>query len=72
MESLRPILADNTINISKFKKTQWKLLSKLIVFFVTVLNRNKPEFYCFSADACADLLHKLVDIELAQIVKAAH
>jgi antitoxin StbD len=38
-------------------------------FSVTVLNRNKPEFYCFSADACADLLHKLVDIELAQIVK---
>jgi antitoxin StbD len=38
-------------------------------FSVAVLNRNKPEFYCFSADAYADLLHKLVDIELAQIVK---
>jgi antitoxin StbD len=38
-------------------------------FPLSVLNRNKPEFYCFPADAYADLFHKLVDIELAQIVK---
>ncbi|MFT5816415.1 MAG: hypothetical protein ACI9VT_004194 [Psychroserpens sp.] len=49
-----------------------EVVKQVDCFSVTVLNRNKPEFYFFSADACADLLHKLVDIELAQIVKAAH
>jgi antitoxin StbD len=38
-------------------------------FPLAVLNRNKPEFYCIPADAYADLLHKRVDIELAQIKK---
>jgi hypothetical protein len=49
-----------------------EVVKQVDCFFVTVLNKNKPEFYFYSADACADLLHKLVDIELAQIVKAAH
>jgi hypothetical protein len=50
------------------RKTQWQLLSRLI-FFLAVLNTNKPEFCCIPADAYADLLHKLEDTELGQIVK---
>jgi antitoxin StbD len=72
LESLRPILADMTIIISEFKKTPMAVVKQADGFPLAVMNRNKPEFYFFSADACADLLHKLVDIELAQIVKAAH
>jgi hypothetical protein len=49
-----------------------EVVKQVDCFPLAVMNRNKPEFYFFSADACADLLHKLVDIELAQIVKAAH
>jgi hypothetical protein len=54
--------------IQSLRKTQWQLLCRLI-FFVAVLNTNKPEFCYFSEDAYADLLHQLVDIGLAQIVK---
>ena len=69
MKSLRPILADNTISISEFKKNPMAVVKQADGFPVAVLNRNKPEFYCIPADAYADLLHKLEDIELAQIVK---
>lgn len=39
-------------------------------FPVAVLNRNQVAFYCISAEAYEEMLDKLEDIELAQIVRA--
>ena len=69
MESLRPIFAGNTINISEFEKNLMVVFKHADGFPVAVLNRNMPEFYCIPEEAYAELFHKLEDIELAQIVK---
>ena len=70
MQSVRPILADNTTSISELKKNPMAVVEQADGFPVAVLNRNKPEFYCVPADAYEALLDKLEDMELAQIVKA--
>ena len=39
-------------------------------FPVVVLNRNQPAFYCVPAEAYEQMIDKLEDIELTQIVEA--
>jgi len=69
MQTIRPILADNTISISELKKNPMAVVEQSGGFPVAVLNRNQPVFYCIPADAYELLMDKLEDIELAQQVE---
>jgi len=69
MQTIRPILADNTTSISELKKNPMAVVDQSDGFPVAVLNRNQPAFYCIPADAYELLMDKLEDIELAQLVE---
>ena len=69
MQTIRTILADNSINISELKKNPMAVVDQADGFPVAVLNRNQPVFYCVPADAYELLMDKLEDIELAQLVE---
>lgn len=69
METIRPILADNSTSISELKKNPMAVVEQGGGFPVAVLNHNQPAFYCIPADAYELLLDKLEDVELAQIVE---
>ncbi|NRA85113.1 MAG: type II toxin-antitoxin system Phd/YefM family antitoxin [Gammaproteobacteria bacterium] len=69
MQTIRPILADNTTSISELKKNPMAVVDQADGFPVAVLNRNQPVFYCIPADAYELLMDKLEDIELAQLVE---
>lgn len=68
MNTVRPILADNTTSISELKKNPMAVVEQADGFPVAVLNRNQPAFYCVPAAAYELLMDKLEDIELAEIV----
>ena len=69
MQTIRPILADNSTSISELKKNPMAVIEQADGFPVAVLNRNQPAFYCVPTDAYELLMDKLEDIELAQLVK---
>jgi len=69
MQTIRPILADNSTSISELKKNPMAVVDQADGFPVAVLNRNQPAFYCVPADAYEALMDKLEDIELANLVK---
>ncbi|MPY23765.1 type II toxin-antitoxin system Phd/YefM family antitoxin [Shewanella sp. YLB-07] len=69
MQTIRPILADNSTSISELKKNPMAVVEQGDGFPVAVLNRNQPVFYCVPADAYEVLMDKLEDIELASLVK---
>ncbi|OOV86401.1 type II toxin-antitoxin system Phd/YefM family antitoxin [Oceanospirillum linum] len=69
MNTIRPILADNTTSISELKKNPMAVVNEADGFPVAVLNRNQPAFYCIPAEAYEALMDKLEDMELAQIVQ---
>lgn len=69
MQTIRPILADNTTSISELKKNPMAVVEQADGFPVAVLNRNQPAFYCVPAEAYEMLMDKLEDIELAKIVE---
>ena len=68
MQTVRPILADNSTSISELKKNPMAVVEQADGFPVAVLNRNQPAFYCVPADAYELLMGKLEDVELARIV----
>ncbi|MCL1060122.1 type II toxin-antitoxin system Phd/YefM family antitoxin [Shewanella gelidimarina] len=70
MQTIRPILAENSTNISEFKKNPMAAVAQADGFPVAVLNRNQPVFYCVPAAAYELLMGKLEDLELAQLVEA--
>tara|TARA_R110000737_G_C14436133_1_gene460527 strand:- start:302 stop:556 length:255 start_codon:yes stop_codon:yes gene_type:complete len=70
MQTIRPILADNSTSISELKKNPMSVVEQGGGFPVAVLNRNQPAFYCVPAAAYELLMDKLEDIELAEIVNA--
>ncbi|MDB0034790.1 type II toxin-antitoxin system Phd/YefM family antitoxin [bacterium] len=70
MNTVRPILADNTTSISELKKNPMAVVEQADGFPVAVLNRNQPVFYCVPAAAYELLMDKLEDIELAEIVRS--
>jgi antitoxin StbD len=70
MSSIRPILSDNSTSISELKKNPMAVIAEADGFPVAVLNRNQPVFYCVPADAYEQLMDKLEDIALAQLVEA--
>jgi antitoxin StbD len=69
MQTIRPILADNSTSISELKKNPMAVVEQGDGFPVAVLNRNQPAFYCVPADAYEVMMDKLEDIELAALVK---
>lgn len=69
MQTVRPILADNSTSISELKKNPMAVVEQGEGFPVAVLNRNQPAFYCVPADAYEIMMDKLEDIELAALVK---
>jgi antitoxin StbD len=69
MQTIRPILADNSTSISELKKNPMAVVEQGDGFPVAVLNRNQPAFYCVPADAYEAMMDKLEDVELALIVK---
>jgi len=69
MQTIRPILADNSTSISELKKNPMAVVKQGDGFPVAVLNRNQPAFYCVPADAYEIMMDKLEDVELALLVK---
>ena len=69
MQTIRPILADNSTSISELKKNPMAVVNQADGFPVAVLNHNQPAFYCVPADAYELLMDKLEDIELAKLAE---
>jgi antitoxin StbD len=64
-----PILADASISISDLKKNPSAVIDAADGFPVAVLNRNTPSAYLVPAKAWEELMDRLEDIELAEIVR---
>lgn len=62
------VLADNTASISEFKKNPMKTVREGGGFPIAILNRNEPAFYCVTAEVWEEILEKLDDLYLAEIV----
>ena len=69
MNSLTSIYADATTSISELKKNPMSVVEQGEGMPVAILNRNEPVFYAVPAKAYEELIDKLEDIELAQLVK---
>ena len=67
--SIKPVLADSIVSISEFKKNPMAVIKKMGGEPICVINRNKPAFYCISADTYERLMDQLEDAELAEIVR---
>lgn len=63
------LLAGSSISISDFKKNPSAAIAAAEGFPVAILNRNKPSAYLIPADAWAELVDRLEDIELAALVR---
>jgi antitoxin StbD len=66
---LEPILAGASISISDLKKNPTAAIEAAEGFPVAVLNRNTPAAYLVPAEAWEELMDRLEDIELAEIVR---
>ncbi len=64
-----PLLAGASISISEFKKNPSAAIAAADGFPVAILNRNKASAYLVPAAAWADLIERLEDADLAQIVR---
>ena len=67
---LDPILADTGVSISDLKKNPSAVIAAAGGFPVAVLNRNTPAAYLVPAKAWEELMDRLEDIELADIVRS--
>lgn len=67
---LSPLLADCGVSISDLKKNPSAVIDAAGGFPVAVLNRNVPAAYLVPAKAWEDLMDRLEDVELAEIVRA--
>jgi antitoxin StbD len=64
-----PILAGASISISDLKKNPSAVIAAAEGFPVAVLNRNTPSAYLVPAKAWEELMDRLEDIELAELVR---
>lgn len=64
------LLADTGVSISELKKNPSAVIEAAGGFPVAVLNRNTPAAYLVPAKAWEELMDRLEDIELAEIVRA--
>ena len=65
----RLLLADVGVSISELKKNPSAVIAAAEGFPVAVLNRNQPAAYLVPAAAWEELMDKLEDLELAEIVR---
>lgn len=64
------LLADSGVSISELKKNPTAVIEAAGGFPIAVLNRNTPAAYLVPAKAWEELVDRLEDIELAEIVRA--
>lgn len=64
------LLAGSGVSISELKKNPTAVIEAAGGFPVAVLNRNTPAAYLVPAKAWEELVDRLEDIELAEIVRA--
>jgi antitoxin StbD len=64
-----PILAGASISVSELKKNPSAAIAAADGFPVAVLNRNTPSAYLVPAKAWEELMDRLEDIELAELVR---
>jgi antitoxin StbD len=64
------ILAGASISISDLKKNPSAVIAAAEGFPIAVLNRNTPSAYLVPAKAWEELMNRLEDIELAELVRA--
>ena len=62
------VLADVAASISELKANPMKVASSAYGEPVAILNRNEPAFYCVPAEVYEQLMDKIEDLELLQIV----
>lgn len=65
-----PLLAASGVSISDLKKNPSAVIEAAGGFPVAVLNRNTPAAYLVPAKAWEELMDRLEDIELAELVRA--
>ena len=70
MSLTNPILADISAGISELKKNPMGVIQQAGGEPVAILNRNQPVFYAVPAEAYEQILDRLEDLELAEIVEA--
>jgi antitoxin StbD len=63
------ILSDVSAGISELKKNPMAVVEQGEGFPVAILNRNAPVFYAVPAAAYEQLMDKLEDMELGEIVR---
>jgi len=64
-----PILADAGVSITDLKRNPSAVIEAAGGFPVAVLNRNTPAAYLVPAKAWEELMDRLEDLELAEIVR---
>lgn len=69
MVMIDPILAGAGISITELKKNPSAAIAAAEGFPVAVLNHNTPAAYLVPAKAWEELMDRLEDIELAEIVR---
>ncbi len=70
VKSLDQLLAGASISISELKKNPSAVIEAAEGFPVAILNRNTPSAYLIPARAWEELIDRLEDIELGEIVRA--
>ena len=63
------VLADVAASISELKANPMKVASSAYGEPVAILNRNEPAFYCVPAEVFEQLMDKIEDLELLQIIQ---
>lgn len=66
----KPLLADYGISISDLKKNPSAAIAAAEGFPIAILNRNSPAAYLVPAEAWEEILERLDDMELAEIVRS--
>lgn len=66
----KPLLADYCISISELKKNPSAAIAAAEGFPIAILNRNSPAAYLVPAEAWEEILERLDDMELAEIVRS--
>ena len=66
---INPILADVGVSITDLKRNPSAVIEAAGGFPVAVLNRNTPAAYLVPTKAWEELMERLEDLELAEIVR---
>ena len=67
---LHQLLADAGVSISDLNKNPSAVIAAADGFPIAILNRNTPVAYLVPADAWEEMLERLDDMELAEIIRS--